>query len=119
MGKTDYLNGGFVACIPQQIEAHWDGEWGPRVAGFPLNIVYLFVQKSKVDGSEIWGAITACYEPDLATFRETKKTREMTYFSPGRRHLPRACGLGQGRRPAGNLQIQGQETARVCQRAGF
>ena len=23
--------------------------------------------------------ITACYEPDLATFRETKKTRTMTY----------------------------------------
>ena len=25
--------------------------------------------------------ITACYEPDLATFRETKKTRELTYFN--------------------------------------
>ena len=25
--------------------------------------------------------ITACYEPDLGTFRETKKTRELTYFN--------------------------------------
>jgi hypothetical protein len=25
--------------------------------------------------------ITASYEPDLATFRETKKTRELTYFN--------------------------------------
>ena len=81
MGKADYLNGGFVACIPHQIEANGDGELGPHVAGFPLNIVYLFVQKSKVDESEILGAVTACYEPDLATFRETKKTREMTYFN--------------------------------------
>ena len=27
--------------------------------------------------------ITACYEPDLATFRETKKTRAMTYRNSG------------------------------------
>ena len=81
MGKTDYPNGGFIACIPHQIEARWDGEWGPCVAGFPLNIVYMFVLKSASDANEIWGALTACYEPDLATFRETKKTREMTYFN--------------------------------------
>ncbi len=81
MGKTDYPNGGFIACIPHQIEVNWDGEWGPRVAGFPLNIVYMFVQKSKVDENGILRAITACYEPDLATFCETKKTREMTYFN--------------------------------------
>ena len=52
---------------------------GLRIAGFPLNIVYMFVHKSKVNKNKIWGAITACYEPDLATFCETKKTREMTY----------------------------------------
>ena len=79
MGKTDYPNGSLIACIPHQIEANWDGEWGPGVAGFPPNLVYTFVQKSKEN--EILGAITACYEPDLATFRETKKTREMTYFN--------------------------------------
>ncbi len=81
MGKTDYPNGGFIACIPHQIEASWDGEWGPRVAGFPLNIVYMLVRKSKLDENKILGAIAACCEPGLAAFRETKKTREMTYFN--------------------------------------
>jgi len=69
-------NEDFIACVPHQIEADWDEKWGPLLAGFPVNIVY--AQTAESDQNKIIG-ITACYEPDLATFRETKKTRTMTY----------------------------------------
>ena len=75
-------NGDFIACVPHQIEADWDKKWGPLLAGFPLNIVYACVQKAESDQSKMLG-ITACYEPALGTFRETKKTRELTYFNRG------------------------------------
>ena len=78
MPKHEHLNASFIACVPQKIEADWDKKWGPLLAGFPLNIVYTFVpRESKY--SEMLAIITACYEPDLATFRETKKTRTMMY----------------------------------------
>jgi hypothetical protein len=70
--------GDFIACVPQKIETDWDKKWGPLLSGFPLNIMYACVQKAESDQSKMVG-ITACYEPDLATFRETKKTRTMTY----------------------------------------
>ena len=68
--------GDFIACIPHEIEADWHEKWGPLLAGFPVNIMY--AQKAESDQSKMLG-ITVCYEPDLATFRETKKTRTMTY----------------------------------------
>jgi hypothetical protein len=70
--------GDFIACVPQQIQADWDEKWGPLLAGLPLNIMYACVQKTESDQSKMLG-ITACYEPDFATFRETSKTRTMTY----------------------------------------
>jgi len=30
----------FLACIPHAIQSHWDNVWAPRLAGFPVNIVY-------------------------------------------------------------------------------
>ena len=71
-------NGDFIACIPHKIEADWHEKWGPLLAGFPVNIMYACVQRAESDQTKMLG-ITACYEPDLATFRETKKTRELTY----------------------------------------
>jgi hypothetical protein len=71
-------NEDFIGCVPQQIQADWDEKWGPLLAGLPLNIMYACVQKTESDQSKMLG-ITACYEPDLATFRETTKTRTMTY----------------------------------------
>ena len=76
MSKNELSNGDFIACVPHQIEADWHEKWGPLLAGFPLNIVY--AQTAESDQNKIIG-ITACYEPELATFRETKKTRTMTY----------------------------------------
>jgi len=78
MSKNAFPNGSFIACVPQQIEADWDEKWGPLLAGFPLNIVYASAQSAESDQSKMLG-ITSCYEPDLATFRETKMTRTMTY----------------------------------------
>ena len=80
MSKNEFSNGDFIACVPHQIEADWHEKWGPLLAGFPVNIMYACVQRAKSDQSKMLG-ITACYEPDLATFRETKKTRELTYFN--------------------------------------
>ena len=73
-------NGDFIACIPHEIEADWHEKWGPLLAGFPVNIVYACVQRAESDQSKMLG-ITACYEPALGTFRETEKTRELTYFN--------------------------------------
>ena len=70
--------GDFIACIPHEIEADWHEKWGPLLAGFPVNIMY--AQKAESDQSKMLGII-ACYEPALGTFRETKKTRELTYFN--------------------------------------
>jgi len=78
MSKNEFSNGDFIACVPHQIQADWDEKWGPLLAGFPLNIMYACVLRAESDQSKMLG-ITACYEPDLATFRETKKTRTMTY----------------------------------------
>jgi len=78
MSKNEFPNEDFIACVPQKIEADWDEKWGPPLAGFPLNIMYACVQRAESDQSKMLG-ITASYEPDLATFRENKKTRTMTY----------------------------------------
>ena len=80
MIKNEFSNGDFIACVPHQIEAEWHEKWGPLLSGFPINITYACVQKAESDQSKMLG-ITASYEPDLATFRETKKTRELTYFN--------------------------------------
>lgn len=34
----------FIACIPHQIEAEWDNNFAPRLAGFPLNLLYAGVR---------------------------------------------------------------------------
>ena len=78
MSQNEFSNGDFIACVPHQIEADWDEKWGPLLAGFPINIMYASFQRAESDQSKMLG-ITACYEPNLATFRETKKTRTMTY----------------------------------------
>ncbi|MGC1838360.1 MAG: hypothetical protein WA674_08455 [Candidatus Acidiferrales bacterium] len=42
----------FLASVPHQIEASLDAEWGPRLAGFPVNIAYISGQKlSEGDGT--------------------------------------------------------------------
>jgi hypothetical protein len=80
MSKNEFSNGDFIACVPHQVEADWDEKWGPLLAGFPLNIMYGCVQRAESDQSKMLG-ITASYEPDLATFRETKMIRRLTYFN--------------------------------------
>ena len=80
MRKNEF--GDFIACIPHEIEADWHEKWGPLLAGFPVNIMYACVQRAESDQTKMLG-ITACYEPALGTFRETKKTRELTYFNRG------------------------------------
>ena len=110
--------GDFIACIPHEIEADWHEKWGPLLAGFPVNIMYACVQRAESDQSKMLG-ITACYEPAFATFRETKKTRELTYLNRGRWHLPRASSPTPSERSAGNIQIQRKETGRVCQWTGL
>ncbi len=81
MSKNEFSNGDFIACVPHQIEADWHEKWGPLLAGLPLNIVYTLVQRIESDQSKILAIITARYEPALATFCETKTTRELTYFN--------------------------------------
>ena len=105
MSKNEFANEDFIACVPHQIEADWDEKWGPLLAGFPINIMYACVQRAESDQSKMLG-ITASYEPDLATFRETKMTRRVDIFQRGRWHLPRTRSPKQSERSAGHSQIQ-------------
>jgi hypothetical protein len=62
----------FLACIPQVIETHWDNVWAPRLAGFPVNIVYA----KKIEGA---GLDHATYVFDPETFVESQQSRQMRY----------------------------------------
>jgi hypothetical protein len=68
----------FVACIPQQIDVSWDAEWGPKLAGFPLNIAY--VRGLNREASALRLALV-CYWFDPGTFRGDSQRREMRYFT--------------------------------------
>ena len=62
----------FLACIPHAIESHWDKVWAPRLAGFPVNIVYA----ARIAGV---GLAQATYVFDPGTFIECEQTRQMRY----------------------------------------
>ena len=40
----------FLRFVPHAIEAHWDNVYAPRLAGFPVNIVY---KESKEAGNRV------------------------------------------------------------------
>jgi len=63
---------GFLACIPHVIEPHWDNVWAPRLAGFPVDIVYA----ARIEGL---GLAEATYVFDPGTFIKGEKTRQMRY----------------------------------------
>jgi hypothetical protein len=62
----------FLACIPHVIESHWDNVWAPRLAGFPVDIVYA----ARIDGV---GLVQATYVFDPGTLIEGEQTRQMRY----------------------------------------
>jgi len=64
----------FLACIPHAIKSHWDNVWAPRLAGFPVNIVY----GARIDGV---GLAEATYVFDPGTFVESQQSRQMRYRS--------------------------------------
>ena len=62
----------FLACIPHAIEPHWDNVWAPRLAGFPVNIVYA----ARIEGT---GLAQATYVFDPDTFVDGEQSRQMRY----------------------------------------
>ena len=63
---------GFLAFIPHAIEADWDSDWAPRLAGFPVNLCYGELRRT--------GSACATYYFDPGSFRETEINRSMRYF---------------------------------------
>jgi len=63
----------FLACIPHAIQSHWDNVWAPRLAGFPVNIVY-----ASRTGD---GLTQATYVFDPSTFVAGEQFRQMRYYS--------------------------------------
>jgi hypothetical protein len=61
-----------LACIPHAIEPHWDNVWAPRLAGFPVNMVYA----ARIDGV---GLAQATYVFNPGTFIQGERTRQMRY----------------------------------------
>jgi hypothetical protein len=66
----------FLANIPHQIEADWDDVYAPRLAGFPLNLLYTSVRKGE-GGTFV---ASCCYWFDLDTYHEDADKRQITYF---------------------------------------
>ncbi len=62
----------FLAFIPQAIESHWDNVWAPRLAGFPVNIVYA----ASIEGG---GLARATYVFDPGTLVDGAHSRQMRY----------------------------------------
>jgi hypothetical protein len=62
----------FLAPIPHAIEPHWDNVWAPRLAGFPVNIVYA----ARIEGV---GLAQATYVFDPSTFVDGEQSRQMRY----------------------------------------
>jgi hypothetical protein len=71
-GATD-----FIAFIPHQIDPSWHEEWGPKLAGFPLNLGYARARNSDA-GSNLESLI---YWLDPGTYRQGSDHREMCYFT--------------------------------------
>jgi hypothetical protein len=63
-----------LAFIPHAIESHWDNFWAPRLAGFPVDIVYA----ARIEGV---GLAQATYIFDPGTFVESDQSRQMRYRS--------------------------------------
>jgi hypothetical protein len=62
----------FLACIPHAIESHWHNVWAPRLAGFPVNIVYA----ARIEGV---GLAQAMYVFDPGTLIQGEQARQMRY----------------------------------------
>jgi hypothetical protein len=62
----------FLAFIPHAIEPHWDNIWAPRLAGFPVNIVYA----ARIEGGALAQA-TYVFVP--STFVQDERSRQMRY----------------------------------------
>ena len=75
----------FLAFIPHAIEPYWDNVWAPRLAGFPVNIVYA----ARIEGV---GLAQATYIFDPGTLVESEQSRQMRYRSGDRQRL---LGLGE------------------------
>jgi hypothetical protein len=63
----------FLGCIPHVIESRWDNVWAPRLAGFPVNIVYA----ARINGVGLAQA-TYVFNPD--TFIDGEQSRQMRYY---------------------------------------
>lgn len=72
----------FLACVPHQIEASWDDEWGPKLAGFPLNIAY--VRGLNCESPSRSQLETVLYWFDPTTYKEDSERREMCYLTKHR-----------------------------------
>jgi hypothetical protein len=69
----------FLGPIPNQINPERDAKFGPRFAGFPVNILLPHIHRSK--SGEVFGIVAALYEPDAATLVETVESRSLTYLN--------------------------------------
>lgn len=80
-----------VAFVSYPIESHWHPYYGPRFAGFPVNICYA---GARPDGSLI--SITYVFDP--GTFVRGSLSRRMDYFATNQtRFLIRVAVHDNGR----------------------
>jgi hypothetical protein len=62
----------FLAFIPHAIKPQWDNDWAPRLAGFPINIVYA----ARIEGV---GLAQATYVFDPSTFVDGEQSKQVRY----------------------------------------
>jgi len=67
----------FVAFVPNQIELA--DNYGPRLVGFPFNILFAGILKNKQTGQQ--SLVNVCYWPAPDTFCENAQRKEMRYYA--------------------------------------
>ena len=68
----------FLVELPCQIEPEWHETWGPPLAGFPVELVYVGVWSGK-DGSGKPTVVKARYVFDPGSFLDDTEKKEMRY----------------------------------------
>jgi hypothetical protein len=67
----------FIAFVPHRIDPSWHEEWGPKLAGFPLNLAY--ARASNSDAGINRESIVYWFDP--GTYRQNSDHVEMCCFT--------------------------------------
>ena len=63
----------FLDSLPPPLQADWDPEYGPRLAGFPVHVLYRPARRTQVGSGDV------LFDP--RTFSQDSEVRRMQYYA--------------------------------------